>query len=529
MPLDFLPPPSASAPGEFVYENAWPKGERFDLFVYITDAMEMKRLRQEDLVWTAEDLEYGDWKESRAGEVHVPLNGRQPADLWAHVYLARSGDRKQEASLLYQRQRLGGRQEDGTAFWYPELDISLMSDTSAYDLSLLHPVLLRHLLADHETRKFHPPLYLNDFWHTKERRMAVEAGREEDRLPLRLSFGPLSLYRLQMLLAFDHSFRLNAKLFDEGSSAGGGGDGFSGGLDGLKEGLRSTAPWLLFLTLAVSLLHTLFDLLAFKNDIQFWRHQEDLTGLSVRTVLLSAASQTIILLYLAQQGASRLVLLSTAAGLGVEVWKAGRIFTLGWRRSALGVPVPTFRLKAAYRASDTNSLDDTALRWLSYAALPLLLAYSAYTWFKTDAEKRSLYAWLLSSLVGFVYAFGFIMMTPQLFINYKLKSVAHLPWRVFVYKALNTFIDDLFAFIIKMPLLHRLACFRDDIVFLVYLYQRWVYPVDRSRANEFGQTFADKDEGKEDDKVSDHNTETPKEDLGAEQKESRTRRRKTVK
>ena len=53
------------------------------------------------------------------------------------------------------------------------------------------------------------------------------------------------------------------------------------------------------------------------------------------------------------------------------------------------------------------------------------------------------------------------MLTPQLFINYKLKSVAHLPGRVFMYKALNTFIDDLFAFIIKMPTMHRLACLRD--------------------------------------------------------------------
>ena len=34
------------------------------------------------------------------------------------------------------------------------------------------------------------------------------------------------------------------------------------------------------------------------------------------------------------------------------------------------------------------------------------------------------------SLVGFVYAFGFVMMTPQLYINYKLKSVAHIPWKV---------------------------------------------------------------------------------------------------
>jgi len=73
-------------------------------------------------------------------------------------------------------------------------------------------------------------------------------------------------------------------------------------------------------------------------------------------------------------------------------------------------------------------------------------------------------------------------MTPQLFINYKLKSVSHLPWRVFVYKALNTFIDDLFAFIITMPTLHRVSVFRDDLVFFIYLYQRYIYPVDKTRA-----------------------------------------------
>ncbi|KAK2117491.1 Cleft lip and palate associated transmembrane protein 1 [Saguinus oedipus] len=106
-----------------------------------------------------------------------------------------------------------------------------------------------------------------------------------------------------------------------------------------------------------------------------------------------------------------------------------------------------------------------------------------------------------------VYAFGFLFMLPQLFVNYKvrrpmppaapspvppaapspmppaadlclsllfqLKSVAHLPWKAFTYKAFNTFIDDVFAFIITMPTSHRLACFRDDVVFLVYLYQRW--------------------------------------------------------
>ncbi|CAI8016196.1 Cleft lip and palate transmembrane protein 1-like protein [Geodia barretti] len=88
-----------------------------------------------------------------------------------------------------------------------------------------------------------------------------------------------------------------------------------------------------------------------------------------------------------------------------------------------------------------------------------------------------------------VYAFGFLFMLPQLFLNYKLKSVAHLPWRAFMYKAFNTFIDDVFAFIIVMPTSHRIAVFRDDLVFLVYLYQRWLYPIDRTRVNEYGESF----------------------------------------
>lgn len=65
-----------------------------------------------------------------------------------------------------------------------------------------------------------------------------------------------------------------------------------------------------------------------------------------------------------------------------------------------------------------------------------------------------------------------------------------------------------------MPFLHRLACFRDDLVFLVFLYQvrydqsasyvldgilklvsgylqRWIYRIDPERVNEYGQVLND--------------------------------------
>lgn len=67
------------------------------------------------------------------------------------------------------------------------------------------------------------------------------------------------------------------------------------------------------------------------------------------------------------------------------------------------------------------------------------------------------------------------------------QSVAHMPAKAMTYKFLNTFIDDLFAFTIKMPTLHRLATLRDDVIFFVYLYQSWAYKIDYTRVNEFGQ------------------------------------------
>jgi hypothetical protein len=102
---------------------------------------------------------------------------------------------------------------------------------------------------------------------------------------------------------------------------------------------------------------------------------------------------------------------------------------------------------------------------------------------------KSWYSWLISNLANAVYTFGFISMCPQLYVNYRLKSVAHLPWKVFLYKVFNTFVDDVFAFLIDMPWKHRVMTLRDDVVFGVFLVQAYVYRVDKTRANEFGYSY----------------------------------------
>ena len=110
-----------------------------------------------------------------------------------------------------------------------------------------------------------------------------------------------------------------------------------------------------------------------------------------------------------------------------------------------------------------------------------------------------------------------------------------MPGKALTYKFLNTFIDDLFAFTVKMPWLHRLSTFRDDIIFFIWLYQGWKYKVDYTRVNEFGQggesdEEADDEKEKEKEKVaSSESAKKPKESAQTTAKSSSTtstRRRK---
>jgi hypothetical protein len=76
---------------------------------------------------------------------------------------------------------------------------------------------------------------------------------------------------------------------------------------------------------------------------------------------------------------------------------------------------------------------------------------------------------------------GFIRMTPQLYINYKLKSVDHLPWKTLIYRFIETIIDDFYVFLVTTPLLHKIMVFREDVIFLLYIYQRLIYKTDPNR------------------------------------------------
>ncbi|XP_033335152.1 lipid scramblase CLPTM1L [Megalopta genalis] len=300
------------------------------------------------------------------------------------------------------------------------------------------------------------PIVNNDFLQSRHHDL-IRILPQNNTINVTLQYSPISLGKLRLLLHVEPTMHALKNL------------GFTDkDVDEVKGIFADTNIYILGGTFFIAAIHLLFDFLAFKNDVSYWRQKNNLVGLSKWTVLWRGFSQTVIFLYLLDEGSSLLVLIPAGIGSIIEIWKLTKVLKLRLHTSSKNVA-----------EVKTREFDAESMRYLSYLLYPLVIIGAIYS--LLYQPHKSWYSWSINSLVNGVYAFGFLFMLPQLFVNYKLKSVSHLPWRTFMYKAFNTFIDDVFAFIIVTPTAHRIACFRDDAVFLVYLYQRWLYPVDKSR------------------------------------------------
>ena len=350
----------------------------------------------------------------------------------------------------------------------------------------IHPVHAPKELAQRGYRVAYRPLVAVDEFTITRREYAVmdpDPARADPTMTVNVR--PLNIGLFRMMSQMVHSMDMMQNNFGMSESD----------LDELKEMFTGQDWRYLALTFGVSILHSWFAFLAFKNDIGFWKQKSNLEGLSVRTQWTSFVCQLIIFANLMDRGQSSWIIVGEmGVSVCIEGWKVTKFLARdGVFHRLFGVGAKA--LDKSQMQKDTELYDKRAMRFLSYLLYPVVLAYGGYSLFYHP--QRSWRSWVLRTLANGVYMFGFIAMTPQLYINYRLKSVAHLPWKAFMYKAFNTFIDDVFAFAIAMPTIHRLACLRDDLVFFVYLYQRWLYPVDKKRVNEFGRAYETDENGEE--------------------------------
>lgn len=434
-----------------------------------------------------------------------------------------------QAHQEYQLARKHKKEGVKYPYWKPEVMIHLIQDEESYPLDYSNRVGFDIVQVGREKQQQHdsqhpsgyaflPAVHVDEMGLTSDK--YVPLNETVSALPLRIGFHSmistddgddtqqgLTPARYRLLNHLSNALESQKEMGFEQSD-----------IDDLRRMIAETNVMLLGITILASILHLLFELLTFKSDVDFWKGNTDLTGLSVRALFLDWMSQVVILFYLIEMDSSLLMTVPTGVGMLIALWKFQRGAGLKFIKSSdikdtkvgkawynkvfgvLGFELCATRLRAAASSSENSSqtsskkpdlaalteeMDQLATRLLGkFFLLPLVLTYAIYSLVKE--QHSGWYSWFITTASSFVYAVGFVLMCPQLFLNYKLKSVAHLPWRVLGYRFVNTFIDDLFAFIIRMPAMARMSCFRDDVVFIVYLWQRYLYPVDASRPVEGG-------------------------------------------
>ncbi|RMD43458.1 hypothetical protein DV735_g1678, partial [Chaetothyriales sp. CBS 134920] len=379
------------------------------------------------------------------------------------------------------------------SFYHPNFTVAIIPDSGIQNWQSMHPALRKNIVLEPTGARdvtgrngwYYPVVFLNTFWQLRSHMTELNDTVKE--APLNLQVKSLPNWQYSVMASMDDSIKDSQLKAAEGTPLPGGGDGSE--LEKFKEILLDTNIYLLGTTFVVSILHMIFEGLAFKNDIAHWRKKKDIIGTSVRTIIANVFMQAVIFLYLVDnsENTSWMILASQGFGILLEAWKITKTVDVILEPPAPGSKYSflpyVINFKDKHKLSDTEQktkeYDEIAFRYLYIVAIPLLLAYAVYS--LIYETHKSWYSFVIETLVGSVYAYGFLMMVPSLYINYRLKSVAHMPARAMTYKFLNTFIDDLFAFTIRMPTLHRLATLRDDVIFFIWLYQKWKYRTDFSR------------------------------------------------
>jgi hypothetical protein len=324
------------------HANVFAAGDKLELRVFLSPSRApFTDFNNTDaLLWSDKSLVYSEAGSSLEKTVHVPLTERLLSNgtMFAHMFITKAGASPDPQHGSYDRlattsnsfdlvgfsKRLqprglynlltgepapwetelrrglaeaeaAGRSGEFVSFWKPKLHLQLLVDTESYELDkmppLLHSYLHHHrLMSGH---RFRPLIYVNELTTMKSHWVAINASKPlpGGGLPLTISYSPLPTRRFQWMVNLQHSFKMNEETLGISEKES----------EDLRGMFVHTNPLLLYTTVAVSAVHLLFDVLAFKNDVSFWSSVDSMEGLSSRTLLLNQGMEFIILLYLFEE------------------------------------------------------------------------------------------------------------------------------------------------------------------------------------------------------------------------------------
>jgi hypothetical protein len=491
----------------------WPSDSSLDIIVTISESIAptpISQTAEQYLILSEKSFKLGNYSENRIIETtfDVPAPVQNNGTLWGHFYIGLAGSnldpkepgfdpatalhfaypltqyipKKKEMktrNLLESKDESEAEPQESTSvgpiiasYYHPNTSLAFV-DLGVIDYPRSQPAVRQFLNLERTHARdgsgqnswYYPLLYVNTFWQLKTHMTLLNDTVKT--LPLRLDLGNMRSWQFHTMAAVDLSSREQARQAAFGAPIPGGGDGSE--IELIKSIFIDTNPYLLGITAIVSVAHMLLEMLAFGSDIAHYRKKKDNVGISVRSILANVFMQAVIFLYLVDnsQNTSWMILGSQGVGILIEFWKVTTIVNVRVRPTAPGSLLPySIVFEDKYKLSETEEktkeYDEIAFKYMYWAGVPLLLAYAAYS-LVYDSHK-SWYSYTITTLVGSVYAYGFLMMVPSLYINYRLKSIAHMPGKAMLYKVsiLASFIPVLgscSSFITRRPLPpHSVGC-----------------------------------------------------------------------
>ena len=193
--------------------------------------------------------------------------------------------------------------------WWPNITITLV-DYFGILGQKLPPNVVKEIKSN--GNGYYPIFFINDFWMLKDQ--LIPLNDTVEKVPVYLEVTSIPFWKFQLYKQFEESFRVQKEVMGMPSKD----------MDELKRLFLETNPVLLIITFLVSILHSIFDFLAFKNDVEFWKSKSNLEGLSFRTIVLNILFQGIVFLYLLDNDTSWVILISSGTGLLIEIWKVNK-------------------------------------------------------------------------------------------------------------------------------------------------------------------------------------------------------------
>lgn len=290
----------------------WAPGTPLDIKIYVSPFLVMPQLgpvSKEALVLEENEFKIGDWKDKRHVDTRivVPKEVQNNGTLWAHFYVGVSGsvlDPAEKGYDMYKayhfvrpltqylpkkktakaRWLLGGSnttenveeniQPEGptvASYYHPNFTISVIPDSGTFNFPNMHPALRQYLHletsgardASGQNGWYYPILFVNTFWQLREHMTIVNSTVKT--LPLHIDLDNLNWWKFSIIASIDEGMKRNQRQIASGGPIPAAGDGSE--LEEFKRILIGTNIYLLATTGIVSILHMVFETLAFKNDI----------------------------------------------------------------------------------------------------------------------------------------------------------------------------------------------------------------------------------------------------------------------